>query len=139
MKKIIALALALTSLASAYAPRARASAPAGTRGTVVAAAGHAVKAVTAGPAVVHGYSDFAGGAIFVTASVTGTDADCAAALAGARPAATAVGADRVVQIPVGAGQLACLVTDTTRSFELLWHALPAAAPSATLMASSRRN
>jgi len=138
MKTLIALALALTSFASAYAPQARASGPAGTRGTVVAAAGHAVKAVTAGPAVVHGYSGFAGGAIFVTASVTGTDADCAAALAGARPAATTLGADHVAQIPVGAGQLACLVTDTTRSFELLWHALPTAAPSATLVASNRK-
>jgi hypothetical protein len=25
-------------------------------------------------------------------------------------------------VPVGAGQVACLVTDTQRPFELLWHA-----------------
>jgi len=138
MKKIAALALAITALVSTYIPATSAHAAVRTdrRGTVVAT-GHVVKAVTAGPALVHGYSDIAGGTLFLARAVTGTDADCSAALAnhdaGVR---TPLVADRVAQVSVGAGQIACLVTDTHRSFELLWHAF-STGTSATVVASSR--
>ncbi|MEA2700503.1 MAG: hypothetical protein QOI66_4774 [Myxococcales bacterium] len=78
--------------------------------------------VTMGPALLHGYSGFPGGAIFVAQAVAGTDADCSATLAnGADVRSTPLIADRMVQVSVGAGQVACLATDTQRSFELLWH------------------
>jgi hypothetical protein len=133
--KTVSLALALASTLFTFVPAARAQTGAGAdRRGAVEVQGHSVKAVTAGPAVVHGYSGFSGGALFVAPVAAGTDADCAAALAspGARPMPLA--ADRVAYLSVGAGQVACLVTDTQRPFELLWHAF-ATDGSQTLLAS----
>ena len=117
--KTIALALALFT----FAPRAHAQNlnRAGWRGTVEVT-GRAVKAVTTGPALLHGYSEFSGGALFVAPAATGTDADCATALANGGGSAKPLVADRVAYVPVGAGQVACLVTNTQRPFEMVWHA-----------------
>jgi hypothetical protein len=137
--KTITLALALASALFTFAPHTSAHAAAGAdrRGTVDVV-GRTVRAVTTGPALLHGYSGFSGGTIFVVPAVAGTDADCAAALAnsgGIRPVPLA--ADRVAHVTVGAGQLACLVTDTRRPFELLWHTFPLTS-SDTLLASAKR-
>jgi hypothetical protein len=118
--KTIALVFSLASALIAAAPEANAHA-ADKRGRVEVT-GHAVKAVTVGPVLVHGYSGFSGGAIFVAPAVAGTDADCAAAVAGHAARPTPLVADHMAYVPVGAGQVACLVTDTPRPFELLWHA-----------------
>jgi hypothetical protein len=118
--KTIALALALFAIA----PRAHAqdlTHRADWRG-IVNVSGRAAKTVTTGPALLHGYSEFSGGALFVAPAATGTDADCADPRAGGDGSAHQLVADRVEYIPVGAGQVACLVTDTRRPFELLWHA-----------------
>ena len=134
--KTVSLALALASTLFTFVPAARAETAAGAdRRGAVEVQGHSVKAVTVGPAVVHGYSGFSGGSLFVAPVAAGTDADCAAALAnaGARPMPLA--ADRVAHLSVGAGQVACLVTDTTRPFELLWHAFSTDG-SKTLLASA---
>jgi hypothetical protein len=99
--------------------------------------GPSVKAVVMGPVAIHAYSEFLGGALYTARAVTGTDADCQAGAAeGAR---TGLLADRVVNFTVGAGQVACLATTTSRSFELMWHvqkAAPAAAP--TMLARNGR-
>jgi hypothetical protein len=118
--KTIALALALFTIAPRAHAQDRNQRP-DWRGTV-AVSGRAVKAVTTGPALLHGYSEFSGGAIFVAPVATGTDADCATVLANGGSSVQPLVADRVAYIPVGAGQVACLVTDTRRPFELLWHA-----------------
>jgi hypothetical protein len=118
--KTISLALALASALFVHAPKANAR-TADKRGTVEVT-GHAVKAVTTGPVLVHGYSGFSGGAVFVAPVIAGTDADCAAALAKHEVRPTPLVADRMAYVLVGAGQVACLVTDTQRPFELLWHA-----------------
>jgi hypothetical protein len=118
--KTIALVFALASALFVHAPKANAHA-ADKRG-VVEVTGHAVKAVTVGPVLVHGYSGYSGGAIFIAPVVSGTDADCTAALANHGVHPTPLVADRMAYVPVGAGQVACLVTDTQRPFELLWHA-----------------
>jgi hypothetical protein len=134
--KSITLALTLALALLTHAPKADAR-PAERRGTVEVA-GHTVKAVTAGPVLLHGYAAFSGGALFVAPRRTGTDADCATALADhdARPVALA--ADRMAYVPVGAGQVACLVTDARRPFELLWHAFETADhPQQTLLANAK--
>jgi hypothetical protein len=131
--KTIALALAL----AAIAPRAHAqnlNQHADRRGTV-AVTGRAVKVVTAGPALLHGYSEFSGGAIFVAPVATGTDADCVTALAAGGGHAQPLVADRMAYVSVGAGQVACLVTDTQRPFELLWHAFQVDGPESYLAAA----
>jgi hypothetical protein len=132
--KTIALAIALASALFVHAPRANAHA-ADKRGAVEVT-GRAVTAVTAGPVLVHGYSGYSGGAIFVAPVVAGTDADCAAALANHSVRPTPLVADRMAYVPVGAGQVACLVTDTQRPFELLWHAF-ATDGAQTYMASAK--
>lgn len=78
-----------------------------------------------------------GGALFLAPVVSGTDADCLAALpnhGNGRPIPLV--ADRVAYVPVAAGQVACLRTDTGRSFELLWHAF-ATSESATRLAQAK--
>jgi len=80
------------------------------------------KAVVAGPAVVKVYSGFSGAKVFVADAASGTDADCAA---GARQASgSALQADRIEVVTVGAGQVACVAGTGARSVELLWHAQP---------------
>ena len=119
--KSITLALALASALFSFASKVEAR-PAEARGTVEVR-GRAVKAVTTGPAIIHGYSAFSGGALVVVPVVAGTDADCAAAVAnhGGLPSTTLV-ADQMAYVQVGAGQTARLVTNTTRSFDLMCHA-----------------
>jgi len=133
--KTIALVFALTSALLVHAPKANAHA-ADKRGTVEVT-GHAVKAVTTGPGLVHGYSGFSGGALFVAPVVAGTDADCAAALANHAVRPTPLVADRMAYVPVGAGQVACLVTSTQRPFELLWHAFPTEGTQTYIAAKAR--
>jgi hypothetical protein len=137
--KTITLALALTSALFSFGPHTSAHAAGGAdRRGAMDVTGRTVRAVTTGPALLHGYSGFSGGAIFVTPAVAGTDADCSAALANSgniHPMPLA--ADRVAHVTVGTGQVACLVTDTRRPFELLWHAFPLTS-SDTLLASAKR-
>jgi hypothetical protein len=128
------IALALASALFSYAPKVMAR-PAESRGTVEVK-GPAVRVVTTGPVLIHAYSGFSGGALFLAPVVAGTDADCSAALAnhGVRPMPLV--ADHMAYVPVAAGQVACLRTDTGRSFELLWHAF-ATSESETRLAQAK--
>jgi hypothetical protein len=92
----------------------------------------AAKVVVAGPAVVKVYSGFSGAKVFVADGASGTDADCAAAAG--RASGTALTRDRVEQVRVRAGQVACVATTGARRVELLWHAQPAT-PAATMIAT----
>jgi hypothetical protein len=124
--KILAL---VSFLALGFAGVAHAGDGAARRGQVNVQAS-AAKAVVAGPAVVKVYSGFSGASVFVTAAASGTDADCAAA---GRTTATALTADHVERLSVGAGQIACVASTGERSIELLWHVQPAA-PAPTMVA-----
>jgi hypothetical protein len=106
------------------------------RGSVVMS-GEAVKAFAAGPAVVHAYSLDGGGRVFVAQAKSGTDADCAGPAAGGA-AAMAVEVDRRNVVTLASGQVACVETSGRRSYELMWHARPAAEPSAMVLAQARR-
>ena len=111
-------------LALGFAGIAHAGESAASRGEVkvpVAAA----KAVVAGPAVVKVYSGFSGAKVFVA------DGDCATAAP--RTTGTALQADRVETVTVGAGQIACVASTGARTIELVWHAQPTA-PASTLVA-----
>ena len=117
------LAIALSSALFSLVPDARADVSRATaqRG-VVEVTGRTVKVVTVGPAVLHSYSGFAGGAIFIVSARAGTDADCVAALAPPTAARLIpLVPDEVTRVQLGVGDVACLVTETDRSFELLWH------------------
>ncbi len=126
---LFALVSALTFTASAHAQDR--SAP--TRGQVLVQ-GPSIKTVVVGPVAIHAYSAFSGGALYTVKAVSGTDADCHGKAEGTR---AELRADSTVNFTVGAGQVACLATSTTRSFELLWHAqkdAPVPAPAGTLLA-----
>jgi hypothetical protein len=99
--------------------------------------GRLVKAVVVGPAAIHAYSAFSGGTLYVARAASGTDADCQDNAAdGSR---SGLRADSVVNLTVGAGQVACLATSTNRSFELLWHVQrDPPAPAQTLLARDDR-
>jgi hypothetical protein len=126
---ILSLVSALSLTLGATTAQAQdASAP--TRGQV-SVKGAAVKSVVVGPVAIHAYSAFSGGALYAVKAVTGTDADCQGQAEGAR---AELRADGIVNFTVGAGQVACLATSTTRSFELLWHAQKDA-PAASLFGS----
>ena len=116
-------------LALGFAGVAQAGEGAARRGQVHVQA--AAKAVVAGPAVVKVYSGFPGASVFVAAAASGTDADCTAAAG--RAASTALTADRVALVSVGAGQIACVASTGERSIELLWRA-----QSATPAANAQR-
>jgi hypothetical protein len=127
---ILALVSALSLAGTAGVAQAQeASAP--MRGSVSVQA-QAAKAVVAGPVAIHAYSAFPGATVYVVASVTGTDQDCA----GARQGGTSLAADRVQTLTVGAGQLACVETTVARGSELLWHA-QAERPAAPMMLARR--
>jgi hypothetical protein len=81
----------------------------------------AAKAVVAGPAVVHVYSGFTGAKIFVADAAAATDGACTTAAG--RAAGSALVADRVETVSVGAGQVACVAGTGERNIELLWHAV----------------
>jgi hypothetical protein len=100
------------------------------RGEVLVKAA-AAKAVVAGPAVIHVYSGFSGAKVFVADAAKGTDADCAGAAG--RAAGSALVADRVETVAVGAGQVACVASTGAHTIDLLWHAV-ASTPSTTLVA-----
>jgi hypothetical protein len=84
--------------------------------------GPAAKVVAVGPIALHAYSEFAGGTLFSAPAVTGTDRDCALALA-SQQAGARIPADKITSFTVPQGQVVCLATATKGSFELLWHAV----------------
>jgi hypothetical protein len=89
----------------------------------VTSRGPTVRAVRAGPALIHAFSSFTGGELYVVPSVTGGDTDCASG--GTNRAVTPptpIVADRRTVLHVGAGQVACVAVRGERAFELLWHA-----------------
>ena len=111
--KILALALSLTfgfaAIAHAGEGRGQVQVPAS-----------AAKAVVAGPTAIHAYSEFSGAKLFVVDAKTGTDSDCQAAAQ--KQLGSALSADKVETLSVGAGQVACVVASGNRNIELLWHA-----------------
>ena len=93
-----------------------------------------VRALVTGPADIHAYSEFAGGAIYTAPAVAGDNRDCTSA-----PRDVVVlDADRVRSIRIEPGNVACLATVTNRRFELLWHGHRTDAAPVTLAAASSR-
>jgi hypothetical protein len=122
MKTTMKILSLVSFLSLSFAGAAHAGEGAARKGPVTVSAA-AARAVVAGPAVVKVYSGFSGAKVFVA------DGDCATA----QKTGTALVADRVETVTVGAGQVACVAATGDRSIELLWHA-QSAAPAATLVA-----
>src|SRR4249919_3670707 len=110
MKTLSILSL-VSFVALGFAGTAHAGEGAARRGQVNVQAA-STKAVVAGPAVIKVYSQFSGAKVFVA------DADCSA---GSAQTGSALQADRVQTVTVGAGQVACVATTGARNIEILWH------------------
>jgi|SRR5262252_3144930 len=110
MKTTLKILSLVSFLSIGFAGVAHAGDGAARRGQVNVQAA-ATKQVAAGPAVIHVYSGFSGAKVFVA------DGSCAAA----SQTGTALVADRVETVSVGAGQVACVATTGERPIELLWH------------------
>jgi len=119
--KIISLLLVVSSLGLGCTGAQLARRPDSFQRGDVIVEGPVVKTIVAGPADIHAYSAFAGGALFVAPRVSGTDDDCRARLGVARAAATMLEADRITVLRIDASQVACLSTVKGGRFELLWH------------------
>jgi hypothetical protein len=98
--------------------------------------GPTVRAFAVGPAVVHAYAPTAGGRIFTTDAVGSADAACASALAEGRDAVALPG-DKVDELTVAAGKVACIAANTRGAYELVWHAR-ADEPVTTQIAMAKR-
>jgi hypothetical protein len=120
--KIISLLLVVSSLGLGCTGAQLARRPDSFQRGDVIVEGPVVKSIVAGPADIHAYSAFAGGALFVAPRVSGTDGDCHAQPGRPRGATTTLEADRVAVLRIDASQVACLSTVKGGRFELLWHA-----------------
>jgi hypothetical protein len=108
------------------------------RGSVIVS-GDSVKALAAGPAVIHAFSLDHGGGVYIAPATTGSDADCVQARAANHDHATPVKVDHRNVVEVGAGQIACVATNNDRPLELLWHAQAGTGPTTPfLLAQARR-
>jgi len=97
---------------------------------VLVARGWSVAPLAKGPALVHVYSEAAGGTVYITQKAPGTANDCAVT----GPAGGAVQArlepDRRMTVVIRDGEVVCLHTQARRTVEVLWHAhrVPPEAP-----------
>jgi hypothetical protein len=98
--------------------------------------GDTARVFAVGPTLVHVYSQDRGGQIFTRTEVSGTDADCAPAPADGHFAAP-LAADQVDEITVAGGQVACIVSNSSRPYELLWHARRAEPKAASIFVAHR--
>jgi len=98
--------------------------------------GPTVRAFAVGPAVVHAYAPTSGGRLFTTDAVGSPDAACASALARGRDAVSLPG-DRVDELTLAPGKVACVAANTRGDYELLWHAR-AAESATTQLAMAKR-
>lgn len=126
--------LAMLALASLGGPGAASARPSSDYGTI-AFRGASSKMLVAGAATVHVYSQFNGGQVYTAPARTGTDLDCHGPAAGSL---TAVPADRVVNVAVGDGQVACVSAAGRGAFELVWHAVGRPARTFPVLASVGR-
>jgi len=131
MKTTMKILSLVSFLSLSFAGVAHAGEGAARRGQVNVQAATA-KAVVAGPAVVKMYSGFLGAQMFIAATSSGTDADCAVA---GRTAGTTLPADHVEVVTVAAGQVACVASTGEKKIQLLWHAQPST--SATALVARR--
>jgi hypothetical protein len=119
--KSISLLLVVSSLGLGCTGAQLARRPDSFRRGDVIVEGPVVKTIVAGPADVHAYSAFAGGALFAAPLVSGTDSDCRGRTEGAHAPVKTLEADRVAVLRIGATEVACLSTVRDGHFELLWH------------------
>jgi hypothetical protein len=114
----IALALASASCATAR-PRIRPEEIV-RRGTLIATA-WSVSSLARGPALVHVYSEAAGGLVYIAAASAEAGGGCSRSPGGTL-AEAALEPERRMAVAIREGEVLCLYTQAPRTVEVLWHA-----------------
>jgi hypothetical protein len=92
----------------------------------LAVQGPEVRALAAGPSVLHVYAQTSGAQLYFAPARTGTDEDCAGALLAGAPRSVVVNRRNTLLVP--SGSVGCVAVGGARGLELLWHAHPSAEP-----------
>jgi hypothetical protein len=115
----IALVLASASCATA-APRGRPQEI--VRRGVLVARGWTISPLARGPALVHVYSEGAGGLVYIAAAAPDAGEGCSNGGPGAPLAQAPLEPERRLTVAIRDGEVVCLYTQATRTVEVLWHA-----------------
>jgi len=117
----IALVLASASCATA-APRARGRPEEIVRRGVLVAKGWTVSPLARGPALVHVYSEGAGGLVYIAAAAPDAGGGCSNGGPGVPLAQAPLEPERRLTVAIRDGEVVCLYTQAPRTVEVLWHA-----------------
>jgi hypothetical protein len=90
------------------------------RGVILVRKGWSVSALARGPALVHVYSESAGGLVYIAAA--GSDGAEGCDKSGASLAQAPLEPERRLTVAIRDGEVVCLATQSSRTLEVLWHA-----------------
>jgi hypothetical protein len=116
---IIAAGLAAASCAGTVAPARPAEI---VRRGVLVARGWSVAPLARGPALVHVYSESAGGTVYIAPAATGRASECTITGPAASVTQAPLEPDRRMTVAIRDGEVVCLYTQARRTVEVLWHA-----------------
>lgn len=117
--------------AAACTPRAAQVRPAEiVRRGVLIARGWSVAPLVKGPALVHVYTEAAGGTVYITPKATGTGKECSVTGPAGGSVQARLEPDKRMTVVIREGEVVCLSTQARRTVEVLWHAhrVPPEAP-----------
>jgi hypothetical protein len=114
----IALALAGASCAT---PPVRIRPEEIVRRGVLLAKGGTVSPLARGPALVHVYSEAAGGLVYIAAATAGAGGGCTNGGPGGPLAQAPLEPERRLTVAIRDGEVVCLYTQAPRMVEVLWH------------------
>jgi hypothetical protein len=117
--ELFALVLASASCATA-SPRPRTEEI--VRRGVLVAKGWSVSPLARGPALVHVYSEGAGGLVYIAAAAPDAGGGCSDGGPGVPLAQAPLEPERRLTVAIRDGEVVCLYTQAPRTVEVLWHA-----------------
>jgi hypothetical protein len=89
---------------------------------VLVARGWSVAPLAKGPALVHVYSEAAGGTVYITQKAPGMDNECTVVGPAAGVVQARLEPDKRLTVLIRDGEVVCLHTQARRTVEVLWHA-----------------
>jgi hypothetical protein len=121
VRRLGSIALVLASASCAATPPARLRAEEIVRRGVLVAKGWSVSPMARGPALVHVYSEGAGGLVYIAAARGDAGQGCSQGGPGVTLAQAPLEPDRSLTVALRDGEVVCLYTQAARTVEVLWH------------------